>query len=314
MTIKEIAEATGARLDDGDPDSFVTSVTVDSRAVTPGSLFVALPGEHADGHDYVAGAFERGAVAALVSRDTGGLSLVVDEPLRALTALASAVRARLRAVVIAITGSAGKTTTRELTAAALSEELRTVASSKNHNNEIGVPLTICAADETTQALVVEVGARGIGHIASLMPVVRPDVAVVTNVGSAHVGMFGSIDAIAQAKGEIVEALGTDGVAVLNADDLRVGAMRARAHGSVLMYGFAPDADVRAEDVSFGEDARASFTVASRAERAPITLCIPGEHMISNALAAAGAALACGVSLDGAARGIARCDGVPQRMQ
>jgi UDP-N-acetylmuramoyl-tripeptide--D-alanyl-D-alanine ligase len=162
--------------------------------------------------------------------------------------------------------------------------------------------------------VVEVGARGLGHIAALMPMVQPDVAVVTNVGAAHVGMFGSIDNIATAKGELVEALGTSGVAVLNADDPRVNAMRERTHAPVLTFGLGGTADVRAEDVSFDDEHRARFTIVAGAERASTTLRVPGEHMVANAVAAAAAAIACGVSLDGAATGLAGCEGVPMRVQ
>jgi UDP-N-acetylmuramoyl-tripeptide--D-alanyl-D-alanine ligase len=220
----------------------------------------------------------------------------------------------LRVTTIAITGSSGKTGTKDLTAAACASERRTVAAAASYNNEIGVPLTIFGADEETEILVIEVGARAIGHIASLAPMIRPDVAVVTNIGPAHIGMFGSLDNTAIAKGELVESLPRDGTAVLNADDARVDVLSARTRASVVRFGRSASADVRAEDVSLDRDARASFTLLAGEERVSVTLRMPGEHMVSNALAAAAAARAAGISLRGAADGFARAEGSAWRME
>lgn len=314
FSLKEVAEATGGRLDGADPDAILTAVVHDSRAVIPGALFVAIAGDNDDGHRFVADARAAGAIASLVREDADVAGPVVRVPdtLAGLLALAVAVRARLEATTIAITGSAGKTTTRELTAAAVGTERRVTASARNFNNEIGVPLTICAADASTEVLVVEVGSRGIGHIAALVPAVRPDVAIVTNVGEAHVGMFGSVEATARAKGELVEALGPEDVAVLNADDDLVRAMAERTRARVVTFG--ERGDVRPEDVTLDADARASFTIVAGSGSARVRMAIPGEHMVPNALAAAAAATAVGVSLEGAARGIAAAEGVGWRME
>ena len=177
-----------------------------------------------------------------------------------------------------------------------------------------MPLTIFGADEDTEVLVIEVGSRGIGHIASLAPMIRPDVAVVTNIGPAHIGMFGSLENTALAKGELVEALAPEGTAVLNADDPRVDALAARTRGHVVSFGRAASADVRAEGVSLDDDARATFTLLAGDERARVTLRMPGEHMVSNALAAAAAARSAGVSLQGTADGLARAEGSAWRME
>jgi len=316
VTVKEVAEICDGRIDGADPDADVTSVVVDSRAASHGSLFFALPGEHADGHAFARDALKRGAVAVVARADAGGIgpAVRVDDPRDAMGSLATLVRSRLHATTIAITGSSGKTGTKDLTAAACASERRTVAAAASYNNEIGVPLTIFGADEETEILVIEVGSRGIGHIASLAPMIHPDVAVVTNIGPAHIGMFGSLENTAIAKGELVEALSNEGTAVLNADDARVDALSGRTRAHVVRFGRAASADVRAEGVSLDTDARASFTLVAGDERAAVTLGIPGEHMVSNALAAAAAARAAGVSLLGAADGLARAHGSAWRME
>lgn len=316
LSVKEIAEVCGGRVDGADPDATVTSVITDSRATSAGALFFALAGERADGHAFANDAVRGGAVAAVVREDAGAFAAAVrvNDPLAAMSSLAAFVRRRLRATTIAITGSSGKTGTKDLTAAACASERRTIAANASYNNEIGVPLTIFGADEDTEVLVIEVGSRGIGHIASLAPMIRPDVAVVTNIGPAHIGMFGSLENTALAKGELVEALAPEGTAVLNADDPRVDALAARTRGHVVSFGRAASADVRAEGVSLDDDARATFTLLAGDERARVTLRMPGEHMVSNALAAAAAARAAGVSLHGAADGLARAEGSAWRME
>lgn len=316
LTLKEIAAVCDAQLEGADPDAIVSSVETDSRACAPGSLFVALAGERTDGHLHADAAIAGGAIAAIVGQGFNGAAPVlrVDDPMRALTALATDVRARLTCRVIAITGSAGKTCTKDMTAAALAGERSVVATVGNHNNEIGVPLTVLAADEDTEVLVCEVGSRGRGHLAALMPIVRPDVSVVTNVGGAHVGMFGSLEETAAAKAEVIEALGPDGVAVLNADDDLVSPMALRARGSVVLFGRSARAEVRADDVALDADACASFTLRVGVESLPVHLRLPGEHMVSNALAAVAASRACGVSLEAIARGLEVASVTPGRMQ
>jgi UDP-N-acetylmuramoyl-tripeptide--D-alanyl-D-alanine ligase len=254
-------------------------------------------------------------VAAVAREDADvARAIRVRDPLAAMGALAEFVRGRLGATTIAITGSSGKTGTKDLTAAACAAERRTVAANASFNNQIGVPLTIFGADEDTEVLVIEVGSRGIGHIASLAPMIRPDVAVITNIGPAHIGMFGSLENTAKAKGELVESLSPDGTAVLNADDSLVDSLGARTRAHIVRFGRAAGADVRAEDVVLDQDARASFTLLDGDERAAVSLRIPGEHMVSNALAAAAAARAAGVSLRGAAEGLTRAEGSAWRME
>ena len=295
----------------GDTSAAVTSVVVDSRAVAPGALFVALVGERVDGHDYLPTAFGQGAVAAVTSRavpEAGGLDLVVDDAVTALGRLARdvvdrAVAGGLR--VVAITGSQGKTSTKDLLAQVLEQDGPTVAPYGNLNNEIGVPLTASRVVEETRFLVVEMGARGIGHIAYLCRVAPPQVSVVLNVGSAHVGEFGGQPAIAQAKGEIVEALDTDGLAVLNADDPLVWPMRDRTTAPVLAFSVLGEPDsARAmwvTGITSDELGRCRFRLNAKEPGQPhaqadVQLRLTGRHHVVNAVAAAAAATALGVEL------------------
>ncbi|MGH2830823.1 MAG: UDP-N-acetylmuramoyl-tripeptide--D-alanyl-D-alanine ligase, partial [Actinomycetota bacterium] len=216
--------------------------------------------------------------------------------------------------VVAITGSNGKTCTKDFTAAVLTGSYATASSVASFNNEIGVPLTILSATEETEVVVAEIGARGIGHIASLAPVLRPDVTVVTNVGLAHAGMFGSVEAVAIAKGELVEALSADGCAVLNADDPAVAAMAGRTQAASLTFGVGAAADVRAEDVTLDDHARASFRVVSPAGAAAVSLPVSGEHMVPNALAAAAVGHRLGVPPREAAARLGVVTTSPHRMR
>jgi len=299
LTLAEVAELTGGALT-GPADAVVTgSVTLDSRTVAAGDLFVAVPGERADGHDFLPAAAAAGAVAAITTRATDVLpAVVVDDPVEALGRLAAGVHLRLVAgglQTLAITGSSGKTSTKDLLGQVLAAAGPTVSPPGSYNNDIGLPLTVLSADEATRFLVLEMGSRGPGHIARLCRVARPRVGVVLNVGSAHLGEFGSAEGIAQAKGELVEALPDDGTAVLNADDARVIWMAARTSARVLRTGRGEDADVRAVDVTLDETARARFTLAAAGERHPVQLQVVGEHQVANALSAAGAALAAGMA-------------------
>jgi len=316
MTLKEIAEATGGRLADADPDAVVAGVAVDSRAVQPGELFVALPGSRTDGSLFAAAAAEAGAAATLAQEGTvfAGPRVEVADPLAALAALGTAVRDRSAATVVAVTGSNGKTTTKDLLAAALATTMATVANQASFNNEVGLPLTLTRIDPGTRAVVVEMGARGPGHIAALARLARPSVGVVVNVGESHLGMFGSREAIAKAKGELVESLPPDGTAVLNADDPQVAAMADRTVARVVTFGQGPAAEVRAEAVTLDGDGRASFTLVTPAGTAEVTLPAPGEHLVSCALAAAAAAAVVGVGPAEVAAGLATATLSPMRMQ
>jgi UDP-N-acetylmuramoyl-tripeptide--D-alanyl-D-alanine ligase len=293
LTLAEIAAITGGVLARScDPGAVVTSeVVIDSRRVRQGALFAALPGERVDGHDYAATAVAAGAVAVLASRPLAPdvPAIVVPDVIAALAALARAVLTRLPGVTVAgITGSSGKTSTKDL-AAQLAERLGpTVAPEGSFNNEIGLPLTVLRADERTKYLVLEMSARGPGHIAALCEVAPPKIGVVLNVGRAHAGEFGSIDGVAKAKGELPEALPADGVAILNADDPRVIAMAARTAARVVSFSTdkASDADVKAADIRLDELGRASFRLLMPGGMAPVTLKLHGAHHVPNALAAA----------------------------
>jgi UDP-N-acetylmuramoyl-tripeptide--D-alanyl-D-alanine ligase len=317
MTAQTVAELTGGSLA-GHGRARVTGVAIDTRRLGGGEMFVALAGEHTDGHAFLDDAVRAGATALLVREGMpapGGIaSISVDDPLAALGRLAMAERSRSTATVVAITGSSGKTITKDLTASVTGRAFRTMASEASFNNEIGVPLTILAADEETEVLVVEVGARGIGHISSLMPMLRPDVSVVLNVGVAHIGMFGSVEAIATAKGELVEGLDASGVAVLNADDGAVAAMASRSPARVIRFGVSDEADVRAENVSLDHGARATFTLVTPGGRAEVTLGIPGEHIVADALAAAAVGVALGIGAGTIAAGLSSAVAPAWRME
>ena len=291
LTLDQVAAAVGGVVTDGSGGEVVTSVTIDSRTAGAGSLFVALAGERVDGHAFAAGS---GATGVLAARPVGVPAVVVADVSVALGLLAHLVLGLLPDVtVIGVTGSSGKTTTKDLIATLLEPHGPTVAPVGSFNNEIGLPLTVLTADETTRFLVLEYSARGVGHIAYLCGIARPDIAVVLNVGVAHLGEFGSRDAIAAAKSELVQALGPDGVAVLNEGDPRVEAMSLLTDAMLVPYG--KGGEVRAEGLSF-DAGRARFTLATPEGEAVVALGLYGTHMVSNALAAAAVALRLGVSL------------------
>ena len=307
----EVAAATGGTL--LGPDAEIEGAAVDSRTLRGGELFVALKAER-NGHDFVEAAFEAGAAASLVSAETPRVpAVLVDDTLRALTSLATAARARIGGTVIGITGSVGKTSTKDLLAAALGRRFRVSASARSFNNELGVPLTVLNTPDDAEALVVEMGARGRGHIASLCAVARPSIGVVTTVGLSHAEFFGTLDDVVRAKGELVESLPAHGTAVLNADVDLVAAMAERTEAQVLTFGLAA-ADVRAEDVSLDDDLRATFRLHTPWGSAGVRLHIRGHHQVGNALAAAAAALAGGATVDDVAAGLGDARLSPWRMQ
>jgi UDP-N-acetylmuramoyl-tripeptide--D-alanyl-D-alanine ligase len=298
MSIGEIADAVGGRVhapDAGDADAVrAVEVTappfVDSRAPEPGGLFVAVPGEHVDGHDFAAAAVRAGGAAVLASRPVEAPAVLVDDSVAALGRLASHVLRRLPGLtVVGITGSQGKTGTKDMLAQLLEASGPTIAPVGSFNNELGLPLTALRADEGTDHLVLEMGARGIGHIRYLADIVHPSVAVVLNVGVAHLGEFGTREGIAQAKGELVEALPDDGIAVLNADDPLVMGMAARTRTRVVTFGTSPDAEVRVSDLALDEQGRPRFTLTTPEGSARVALPLAGEHQAMNAAAAAAVA-------------------------
>ncbi|MFG1846158.1 UDP-N-acetylmuramoyl-tripeptide--D-alanyl-D-alanine ligase [Micromonospora carbonacea] len=299
LTLAEVAEAVGGRLVAADPAARVTGpVEFDSRKAGPGALFVAFPGEKVDGHDYAAGAVAAGAVAVLGTREVPGVPMVlVGDALDAMGRLARAVVDRLPALtVIGLTGSSGKTTTKDLIAQLTARLGPTVAPPGSFNNELGHPWTALQADADTRFLVLEKGARGVGHVRYLCEVVPPRISVVLNVGVAHLGEFGSVENIALAKGELVESLPADGLAVLNADDPLVDAMAARTAARVVRYGEAAHADVRAVDVTLDGRGRAAYTLVTPEGNAAVRLGLTGRHQVSNSLAAAAVAREVGMPL------------------
>ena len=309
LTLAEIRDLTGGRVVGTDtPDDIVVDgvVTTDSRDVTPGSLYVARIGEHADGHAYVDAAVSAGAVAALTSRAVEGVAqVVVDDVQTAFGAVARGVVDRAPELrIVGITGSSGKTSTKDLLAAVLESVAETVAPVNSLNGEIGVPLTVCRVTPTTRFLVAEMGARGIGHIDYLTRIAPPQVAIVL-----HVGEFGSRANIAAAKAELPRAVPAEGLAVLNADDPLVAAMRDGLACRVQLVGLSPDADVRAEDVVLDELGRAAYTLVAPAGSVRITLRQSGAHHVGNSLAVAAAALELGLSLDQVAAGLSAAEAV-----
>ena len=300
LTLAELAAACGGVLGAGaDPAAVVTGpATLDSRTVVPGGLFVALPGRRTDGHLFAADAVAAGAAAVLAARPVAGPVVLVEDVAAALARLAAAQRRALDATVVAVTGSSGKTSTKDLLAVLLGRLGPTVAPPGSYNNELGLPLTVLAATDETRYLVLEMGARHPGNIAALAALAPPDVGVVLNVGSAHIGEFGSREAIAATKGELVAALAPGALAVLNADDPLVAAMAARAAPGVRVVrtGQRGDADVRAVGVVLDASARARFTLASDAGEVGVSLALAGEHHVANALSAAAVALALGADL------------------
>jgi UDP-N-acetylmuramoyl-tripeptide--D-alanyl-D-alanine ligase len=302
LSLAEIAEIVGGQsYDIPDPAVVVTGpVVIDSREVKPGSLFAAFTGEQVDGHDYAARAMEAGAVAVLAARPVGVPAIVVDDVQTALGALARSVVERLGTDVVALTGSAGKTSTKDLIAQVLQCHGPTVWTPGSLNNEIGLPLTALRASDETQHLVLEMGARGIGHIRYLTGLTPPRIGLVLNVGSAHIGEFGGREQIAQAKGELVESLppaDKGGVAVLNADDPLVRAMAARTQARVILFGEADESDVRAENVRLTENGQPSFSLHTPTGCSDVTLRLYGEHHVSNALAAAAVAHELGMAAE-----------------
>jgi len=328
LSLQQIADVTGGVLSpEADSGALVSSfVEFDSRKITPGGLFVALPGTRVDGHDFVAKAVEQGATAALVTREVGQPAIVVPkaEPrdednsdlaandpdgsaagvVEGMSKLAAHVARELIANhglrITGVTGSAGKTSTKDLISAVLSRSGETVAPPGSFNNELGHPYTVLRCTEDTKFLVAELSARGIGHIAHLAQIAPPQVGVVLNVGSAHLGEFGSRENIARAKGELVEALpaaADGGVAVLNADDELVSAMASRTQARVVTFSAAgAKADYYATNIELDELARATFTLHSPANPPQrVRLNVFGAHQVSNALAAAAVGMECGIS-------------------
>ncbi len=304
LRLAEIARITGGQMhgakDAAEADPLVDGpVVTDSREAAAGSLYIARVGETMDGHDFVAAARARGAVAALTTRRVADLPCVVVADVQAaFVSLARAlVAAHARVVVVAVTGSSGKTTTKDLLLSVLQRHGDTVANLGSLNSEVGVPLTICRITPSTAYLVLEMGARAIGHLDYLAQMASPQIGVVLNVGTAHLGEFGTREAIGTAKAELVRALPATGFAVLNADDPIVAAMASLTRAHVIQVGESAEANVRAIDISLDPQGRASFTLVTERGSVPVALQLHGEHHVGNALAVAAVALTVGMPLD-----------------
>lgn len=298
------------------PDVIFDGAVIDSRVASAGHLFVPIVAER-DGHDYIESALERGAVAYLASDRAaparhGGTAVVVADTLAGLQGAGRLARAALSPPVVGITGSVGKTSVKDLLAAVLARGRATTASERSFNNEMGVPLTLLGAPDGTQAVVVEMGARDVGHIADLCAIASPTVGVVTRVAAVHTEVFGTIEDVARAKAELVASLPADGVAVLNAEDERVAAMASATSARVLRFGAG--GDVWAEGVRLDAELRASFRLRSPWGGADVSLGSRGAHQVGNALAAAAAALACEAELADVTAGLAEAVLSPWRME
>lgn len=312
VSLSEIAAAIGASMTGvADGSLVVQGVTTDSRLIRDGMLFVALSGANVDGAHFVDAALAAGAVAAITSEGGLGARLVVEDPMLALRSLGGLIRSKSAARVVAITGSSGKTLTKDLTAGAVATQLKTIASKASFNNEVGVPLTLCSLEADTKVLIAEVGARGPGHIAMLTPALAPDISVVLNIGQAHVGEFGGIEVTASSKRELVEGLGSDGIAILNSDDPRTMEMVSSAPSAVT-FGRAEGSTLRLIDVDLDDRACATMTVDSPRGTVRLSLQLPGEHLVSNALAALAVAYALDLDLAAAAIGISSAPTSPGR--
>src|SRR5690349_8868490 len=328
LTVAQIADIVGGRLADISPDDAAATrvtgtVEFDSRAVTPGGLFLALPGARSDGHDFAAAAVGAGAAAVLAARPVGVPAIVVDPEaardsaasvlehdtdgsgaavLAALARLAGAVAAELvdgGLTIVGITGSSGKTSTKDLLAAVLAPLGEVVAPPGSFNNELGHPWTVLRATESTDYLVLEMSARHPGNIAALAEIAPPSIAAVLNVGTAHLGEFGSREAIAATKAELPQAVPSSGVVILNVDDNAVAAMAGQTAARVVRIGRSPSADVWADGVTLDGLARPRFTLHTGGKKGgaqtDIALAVHGDHQVSNALCAAAVALECGAS-------------------
>ena len=306
-TIAQVAGVLAARTGTGlDPLARLAGVSIDSRTLRPGELFVAIHGPRHDGHDHVAGAFERGAVAALVAAEKMGRyphpvlekCVVVDDTFVALKQLARRVREDWGGKIAGVTGSVGKTTTKEILAALLGARFRVLKSEGNFNNEYGLPLTLFRLEDTHEAAVLEMGMSRRGELARLAEIARPDVGVVTRVSPAHLEFFSSLDEIALAKRELIEGLnGKGSTAVLNADDPRVLAFGAHAPGRVLTYGIASPAFFSAENIEDRGAFGTVFDYVCPEGRVRMELALPGRHVIANALASLAAASVWGIGIE-----------------
>ena len=310
LTLGQVCDIVGGTLI-GDPAIKVSGISIDSRTCTSGDLFAAIVGERVDGHDFAGKAVRRGASALLTSKQVEGSQVIVpassdalDPVIHAIAKISSHVRSNMRGVeVIGITGSSGKTSTKDMIGQVLSHAAITHAPAGSQNNELGLPLTLLSAPRDVKYLVTEMGMRGLGHITHLCELAKPTIGVITNVGRAHIGEVGSIEGIAKAKSELVKAIQPSGVVVLNADDERVMAMRELTEATVFTYGFSSAADIRAENLHLTAYGSYTFDLVYRGERITASIPMLGEHNVLNALAAAAVGIAVGMEVTDIARAL-----------
>ena len=310
FTTSQLAYVTSGELKG--EEKVIRAATQDSRKVTPGCLFIPLISER-DGHSYIEEALSLGAAAYLTEQEPKeGTSIRVENTATALTQLGKAARFSFHVPVVGITGSVGKTSVKDMTSAVLSQHGEVHASPNSYNNEIGVPLTLLNAPEKSSFLVLEMGARKEGDIGNLSEIVYPDIGVITTVVASHTEVFGSLDSISNTKGEILERLPSEGCAVLNADVDEVIRQSPRTRARKLTFG--QRGEVRASSVKFDQNLQAAFVIETPWGRAEIKLNVAGEHMISNALAAASVGLAAGLTLEAVGEGLSRVELSPLRME
>ncbi len=310
LRCSDIATVVGGRL--VGPDVVVDGASIDSRSVRAGQLFVPVVADR-DGHRFIPDALGAGASAYLTSQNpVGGTAVVVADTVTALQDCGRLARSLLAGPVIGITGSVGKTSVKDLLAGVLNQRFRTAASERSFNNELGVPLTLLCAPDDTEVVVVEMGARDVGHIAELCSVATPTIGVVTRVAPVHTEIFGTIDDVARAKSELVRELPATGTAILNAADPRVAAMVMVTDARVVTFGVG--GDVHAAGVRVDDSLRARFRLHSSWGEIDVALAARGTHQVDNALAAAAAALVCGLSLEDLAAGLAEAVVSPWRME
>lgn len=322
LKLSDVAQATGGRLVQGGPGTLITSVSTDTRTIEPGALFVPIVGERFDGHEFIEQAAAKGASAVIFSGSRFAArrlpdsfaAVEVQDTLLALQQLALWHRAQFQGPVVAVTGSNGKTTTKDMIAAVLARRFSVLSTHGNLNTEIGMAMTLLRRDPTHTAIVVEMGMRGSGQIASLMKIARPSIGVVTNVGPVHLELLGTVEAVARAKRELVEDLPANGTAVLNADDPLVIGMKNKTKASLLTYGIVNEADIAATGLRSLGMSGYEFRLAAGGESIMVRLPLPGRHNVSNALAAAAVGVQCGLRLTEIAQGLAEMRPSGMRMQ
>lgn len=321
MKVDELVKVVGGELLTKGRSSLVTSISTDTRSLNSGDVFFALKGENFNGNTFLKKAFQQGASGAVVNSnvykdklEVDGFVIGVNDTLEALGRLALYVRNSVGFKVVAITGSTGKTTTRDFLASILRRSMRIVSPPHNFNNEVGVPLTLLQADHRTEVAVVEMAMRGLGQITYLAHLAQPDIGIVTNVGLTHYELLGSEEKILKAKVELVENLSSNGWAVLNCDDASFNYLAKQSQAKIVKFGFKNQPQFTAEKISLDDQARASFVLVTPQGKVDIELTYPGRHCLENALAASAAAWCLGLSLEDIKQGLEEAELGSMRME